>query len=164
MPLDEPVAAGRLDVVEWSPRPSGTVARFVGAAVLVLAAALLVADLPGRLLVGIAAVGVLVDATHDVLARPRLAARPDGVVARGWGGRRHLPWCGLRIRVRATRRLGTVVRTLELDTEGADDGVLVVLGRRDLGAPVDDVAGQLRSLLAETRGGWRPPEPPEPSP
>ena len=154
------MAAGRLGVVEWSPRPSGTAARFVGAAVLALAAALVVPDLPGRLLVGIAALGLGVDAVLDVLTRPRLAARPDGVVARTWAGRRHLPWQGLRVRVRATRRLGTVVRTLELDTEGPeDDGTLVVLGRRDLGAPVDEVARRLRSLHAEIPGGRRPPEP-----
>ena len=158
MPVGATVTAGRLGAVEWSPRASGTVARFPVAAVLGLLAGLVVPDLPGRLLVGLAALGVLAAAVHDVLARPRLAARPDGVVARGWGGRRQLPWQGLRIRVRETRRLGTVVRTLELDTEGAeDDGVLVVLGRRDLGTPVDDVARRLRSLLAEIPGGPRRP-------
>ena len=129
-------------------------------AVLAVAAWLVVPDVPGRLLVGMAAAGVLVDAAHDLLARPRLAARPDGLVRRGWGSRRHLPWTGLRIRVRATRRLGTVVRTLELDTEGVDDdGTLVVLGRRDLGAPVEDVARRLRSLMAEIPGGPRRPSP-----
>ena len=129
-------------------------------AVLAVAAWLVVPDVPGRLLVGMAAAGVLVDAAHDLLARPRLAARPDGLVSRGWGRRRHLPWTGLRIRVRATRRLGTVVRTLELDTEGVDDdGTLVVLGRRDLGAPVEDVARRLRSLMAEIPGGPRRPSP-----
>ena len=152
-----PVAAGRLGGVEWSPRPSGTVARLAGAAVLALATVLLVPDLPGRLLVGIAVVGLLVDGAHDALARPRLAARPDGVVVRTWGGQRRLPWPGLRVRVRAVRRLGVVVRTLELDTVGPDDdGTLLVLGRRDLGAPVDEVARRLRSLHAETPGG-RPP-------
>ena len=136
--------------MEWSPRPGGTAARVLAAAVLV-AALLLVTDAPGRLLVGLAVLGLLVDAAHDVLARPRLAAGPEGVVARGWGGRRQLPWQGLRVRVRATRRLGLVVRTLELDTVGpGDDGTLVVLGRRDVGAPVEEVARQLRSLHRET--------------
>ena len=162
--MARPVTAGRLGVVEWSPRPSGTAARFLAAAVLALTAALVVPDLPGRLLVGIAALGVGIGAVHDVLARPRLAARPDGVVAHTWGGPRHLPWQGLRVRVRATRRLGTVVRTLELDTEGPeDDGSLIVLGRRDLGAPVDEVAHRLRSLHAETPGSRRPPDPSDPS-
>ena len=147
--------------MEWSPRPSGTVVRLLAAAALALAAAFLVPDLPGRLLVGAAALGLLVDGAHDALLRPRLAARPDGVVVRRWGSRQHLSWAGLRVRVRAVRRLGVVVRTLELDTEGTDEGTddddgLVVLGRRDLGAPVDDVARRLRSLHAETPGGRAP--------
>ena len=147
--------------MEWSPRPSGTVVRLLAAAALALAAAFLVPDLPGRVLVGVAALGLVVDGAHDALARPRLAARPDGVVVRRWGRRQHLPWAGLRVRVRAVRRLGLVVRTLELDTEHTtqdadDDGVLVVLGRRDVGVPVDDVARRLRSLLAETPGGRSP--------
>jgi hypothetical protein len=39
-------------------------------------------------------------------------------------------------------------RTLELDTAAGpdDDGVLVVLGRRDLGTDPDDVARALRAL------------------
>jgi hypothetical protein len=39
-------------------------------------------------------------------------------------------------------------RTLELDTSAGpnDDGVLVVLGRRDLGADPDEVARALRGL------------------
>ena len=146
--------------MEWSPGPAGTAARFAAACLLALAATLVVADLPGRLLVGAAALGLLTTAVHDVVSRPRLAARPDGVVARSWAGRRRLPWRGLRVRVRATRRLGMEVRTLELDTEGTeDDGSLVVLGRRELGAPVDEVARRLRSLHAETPGGPVPPVP-----
>ena len=143
--------------MEWSPRPSGPVVRLLAAAALALAAAFLVPDLPGRLLVAVAALGLLVDGAHDALIRPRLAARPDGVVVRRWGRQQHLPWAGLRVRVRAVRRLGLVVRTLELDNDGPDDdGTLVVLGRRDLGAPVDDVARRLRSLHAETPGGRSP--------
>ncbi len=151
--------AGRLPGVEWSPRPSGTAWRAVAGVVLALAAVLLVPDLPGRLLVGLAAAGLLAAAARDVLARPRLAARPDGVVARTWSGDVHLPWPGLRVRVRATRRLGLVVRTLELDTDGRDDATLVVLGRRDLGTPVEEVARRLRSLHAETPGGRDRPDP-----
>ena len=135
----------------------------LAAAVLALATVLVVPDLPGRLLVGAAALGLLVVAAHDVLSRPRLAARPDGVVTRSWGRSRRLPWRGLRVRVRATRRLGMVVRTLELDSEPGtapdDEGTLVVLGRRDLGTPVDDVARRLRSLHAETPEGRPPPDP-----
>jgi hypothetical protein len=52
------------------------------------------------------------------------------------------------VRVRTTRRLGISSRTLELDTAAGpdDDGVLVVLGRRDLGADPETVARSLRGL------------------
>jgi hypothetical protein len=54
----------------------------------------------------------------------------------------------LGVRVRETRRLGVRGRTLELDTASGpdDDGVLIVLGRRDLGADPDEVARTLRAL------------------
>ena len=85
---------------------------------------------------------------HDLRARPRLSAGPDGVDVRTWTGRRHLPWPLLRVRVRVTRRLGITSRTLELDTAAGpdDDGVLVVLGRRDLGADPEEVARALGAL------------------
>jgi Bacterial PH domain len=60
----------------------------------------------------------------------------------------HLPWRGLGVRVRSSRRLGVRSRTLELDTapDPDDDGVLVLLGRRDLGADPEDVARALSAL------------------
>ncbi|MCW2701639.1 MAG: hypothetical protein JWQ45_3174 [Blastococcus sp.] len=105
-------------------------------------------DAPGRLLVGTAGVVVLIAAVRDVVVRPRLSAGPDGVQVRSWTSRRHLPWPLLRVRVRATRRLGITSRALELDTAaGPDDaGVLVLLGRRDLGADPDQVARTLREM------------------
>jgi hypothetical protein len=80
--------------------------------------------------------------------RPRLSAGPDGVDVRTVTGRRHLSWAGLRVRVRVHRRLGLRSRTLELDTAAGpdDDGVLVILGRRDLGADPEEVARRLRAL------------------
>jgi Bacterial PH domain len=83
-----------------------------------------------------------------VLTRPRLAAGPGGVDVRGLTGGVHLPWTRLRVRVRETRRLGMRSRTLELDTATGpeDDGVLVVLGRRDLGTDPEAVARALRAL------------------
>lgn len=118
---------------------------------LALAAAFLrpaVLDVAGRTLVGAGAVLLLALAARDVVARPRLAAGPGGVDVRTVTGRTHLPWHGLRVRVRETRRFGLRGRTLELDTAaGPDDaGELVVLGRRDLGADPGDVARALREL------------------
>jgi len=135
-------------VVHWSPKPLRT-AGVAGLALVVLGiAAVGVADWPGRILLGIAALGLAADALHDVVARPRLSAGPDGVVVRTWGGAHRLAWHGLRARVRTTRRFGLLTRTLEIDVDPAvdDDGVLLVLGRRDLGAPVEDVARRLREL------------------
>jgi hypothetical protein len=107
-----------------------------------------VADAPGRVLLALGAALFLAQAGRDLLQRPRLAAGPDGVRVRRLAGAVHLPWGPLRIGVRETRRLGLSTPTLELDTATGpdDDGVLVVLGRRDLGADPAAVARQLREL------------------
>ncbi len=132
--------------MQWSPRGGETAALAVVAAGLALSVVLL--DAPGRVLVGTAAFLLLLVVTHDVLTRPRLRAGPDGVEVGTWTGRRHLPWPLLRVRVRISRRLGVSSRTLELDTAAGpdDDGVLMVLGRRDLGADPEEVARALRAL------------------
>jgi Bacterial PH domain len=139
--------------VQWSPAPAATGVLWTGAAVLGVAAVLL--DTAGGLLVGTAAVGLLGAGVHDLLVRPRLAADAEGVVVRTWTGRRRLPWEGLRVAVRVTRRFGVPTRSLELDTAmGPDDaGDLVLLGRRELGSAPEDVAQALRALAA----GQRPP-------
>jgi hypothetical protein len=132
--------------VQWSPRPVETGA--LVAVGLLLAGAVLLVDTAGRVLIGTAAVLMLGIAVRDVVARPRLSAGPDGVDVRGWTSRTHLPWPGLRIDVRETRRFGVRNRTLELDTAAGpdEDGVLVVLGRRDLGADPAEVARALAAL------------------
>jgi hypothetical protein len=132
--------------MQWSPRAPETVA--LAAIALGLALAVLVVDAAGRVLVGAAALLALALTVRDLVGRPRLAAGPDGVHVRTWTARRHLPWPGLRIRVRETKRFGVRGRTLELDTAGGpdDEGVLVVLGRRDLGTDPEEVARTLRAL------------------
>ena len=132
--------------MQWSPRPGETVA--LVAVALGLGLALVVLDSPGRLLVGAGVLLLLVLGARDVLVRPRLAAGSDGLDVRTWTGRRHLPWAGLGVHVRESRRWGMRSRTLELDTSAGpdEDGVLVVLGRRDLGADPEEVARALRGL------------------
>lgn len=132
--------------MQWSPRADETGALAVVG--LGLALAVVLVDAAGKGLIGTAAVLVLALVVRDVVARPRLSAGPGGVDVRTWTTRRHLPWPMLRVRVRETRRLGVRGRTLELDTAAGpdDDGVLVVLGRRDLGADPADVARALRAL------------------
>ena len=118
------------------------------AVALGLGLGLFVLDTPGRLLVGGGAVLLLALAARDGVARPRLTAGADGVEVRTWTQRQLLPWAGLRVQVRESRRWGMRSRTLELDTSAGphDDGVLVVLGRRDLGADPAEVARALRAL------------------
>lgn len=132
--------------MHWSPRPAETAAQ--AAVGLGLALAVVAVDTPGRLLVGAAALLLLGLALRDALLRPRLSAGPDGVVVRTLGRRELLAWPQLRVRVRVTRRFGVSNRVLELDTAGAPDdaGVLVLLGRRDLGADPEQVALELHRL------------------
>ncbi|MCV2491240.1 PH domain-containing protein [Geodermatophilus sp. YIM 151500] len=148
----EPPVCGRSPAggMAWSPHPLGTATLVVAA--VVLGAAALSLDAAGRLLVGAATLLALGVAGRDVVARPRLAVDADGVVVRTGTGRRHLPWAHVRIGVRATRRFGLRSRLLELDTAaGPDDtGVLVLLGRRDLGADPEEVARTLRGLAPRT--------------
>ncbi|MGY1615857.1 PH domain-containing protein [Geodermatophilus sp. SYSU D00691] len=132
--------------MQWSPRAAETAA--LAAIGLGLALAVLLVDPLGRVLVGAAALLMFGLAARDALLRPRLSAEPDGVVVRTLGGRRLLPWGGLRVQVRTTSRWGLRSRTLELDTAAGpdDDGVLVLLGRRDLGTDPEEVARTLRGL------------------
>jgi hypothetical protein len=134
--------------VQWSTRPLETVALAVAGVVLAAVAVLL--DPVGRVLVGAAAVLLLLLALRDRVLRPRLAIDPGGLLVRRLIGTIELPWALLRVHVRQTRRWGVRSRLLELDTAVGqdDDGVLVLLGRRDLGADPEDVA---RTLLA-----WSP--------
>ncbi|PWW22165.1 PH (Pleckstrin Homology) domain-containing protein [Geodermatophilus normandii] len=132
--------------MQWSARTAETVTLGLAGALLALGA--LTLDAAGRVLVGAAGALLLAVALRDVVLRPRLTADGAGVVVRTLGGRDRLPWAGLRVRLRTTRRLGVRSRLLELDTAaGPDDaGTLVLLGRRDLGADPAAVARALEAL------------------
>jgi len=91
----------------------------------------LITDPPGRLLVAVAAVGLLVFASLSWRARPKLAIRDDALVTRGWWRTNLLRRSEIkRIRITEFRRLARKVRLLEIDT--ADDRLLVFT-RWDLG-------------------------------
>ncbi|SNS78745.1 PH domain-containing protein [Geodermatophilus saharensis] len=132
--------------MQWSARTAETVVLGTGGVLLALAA--LTLDTAGRVLVGAAGALLLALALRDVLLRPRLSADPGGVVVRTLSGRTRLPWPGLRVRLRSTRRLGVRSRLLELDTAAGpdDDGTLVLLGRRDLGTDPAAVAQALEAM------------------
>ncbi|MEU2347696.1 PH domain-containing protein [Modestobacter sp. NPDC049651] len=136
--------------MQWSPRTGETVAFAVIG--LALALATLLVDEVGKVLVGAAALLVLALAARDAVLRPRLATGPGGVTVRTLGGSTSIAWPLLQVRVRTSRRWGLVARTLELG-DRADDAVLLVLGRRDLGADPEAVA---RRLTADAAAGGQP--------
>ena len=145
--------------MEWSPRAGETAGLATLGVLLGLVTLLL--DPLGRVLVGAAAVLLLALAVRDRLLRPRLAAGPARVAVRRLTGTTELPWARLQVRVRDSRRFGLRSRLLELDTAAGpdDDGDLVLLGRRDLGADPGEVARVLRTLRPQ-----RGPRPPHRSP
>lgn len=126
--------------MQWSTRGGETAAAAAAAGVLALAVVFM--DAGGRVLVGAAVVVLLAVVARDLVLRPRLRTDSSGVTVRTIVGTRSIPWAALRTRVRATRRLGTRSRALELE-DVRDDAVLLVLGRRDLGTDPDVVAAAL---------------------
>ena len=131
--------------MQWAPRAGEVVATAVAGTGLALA--VLLVDPLGRVLVGGAALLLLTLAAHDALLRPRLQAGPDGVTLRALTGPTTIPWIRLRVRVRTQRRWGMRSRTLEFE-DRAEDAVLVVLGRRELGTDPEAVAAALHAAGA----------------
>ena len=116
---------------EWSPPALGIAACGIFGLILAIGAVTLITDAPGRILVGIAAAGLLVFASLSWRARPKLAISDDGLLTRG-GSRSHVLRHGdiKIIRITEFRRLARKVRLLEIDTT---DGRLLVYTRWDLG-------------------------------
>ncbi|GAC1408687.1 MAG: PH domain-containing protein [Mycobacterium sp.] len=135
---------------EWSPTPLGIAACGIFGLILAIGAVTLITDVPGRLLVGIAAVGLLVFASLSWRARPKLAIRTDGLVSRGWMRTTVLQPADIKlIRITEFRRLARKMRLLEIDT--ADDRLLVFT-RWDLGT---DPLHVLDALTAAGYAGRR---------
>lgn len=112
---------------------------------MAVGAAVVADDAPGRLLGGIAAVGLLVFAAGSWRARPRLALTGEGLVYRGWFRTRALARADIdSIRITEFRRIGRKVRLLEIDS--GDN--LIVLTRWDLGTDPLIVLDDL------TAAGW----------
>ncbi len=115
----------------WAPQPAGVAALGIGGIVMAIACVMLITDTPGRVLTGVAAVGLLVFATNSWLARPKLAITDGGLAVRGWRGVTTLPKSEIaNIRITEFRRLGRRARMLEIDTV---DDRLRVFTRWDLG-------------------------------
>ena len=111
----------------------------------------LVTDAPGRVMTGIAAVGLILFAGATWRARPKLAITPDGLVIRGWFRTQLLQRSDIKIiRITEFRRHGRTVRLLEVEPV---TGGLVVLSRWDLGTNPLEV---LDALTAAGYAGGNP--------
>jgi Bacterial PH domain len=116
---------------EWSPPALGIAACGVFGLILAIATVTLITDAPGRILIGIAATGLLVFASLSWRARPKLAISSDGLISRGWSRTNLLRRDDIKIiRITEFRRLARKVRLLEIDTT---DDRLLVFTRWDLG-------------------------------
>ena len=129
---------------EWGPSPAGIAATGLFGLLMATAAVTLVTDTPGRVLAGVAAVGLLAFASMSWRARPKLAISADGLVVRGWFGTHVLRRGDVaKIRITEFRRIGRKVRLLEIDT--TPDDRLMVFTRWDLGTDPLDVLDALTS-------------------
>jgi hypothetical protein len=128
---------------EWSPPALGIAACGVFGIILAIGSVTLITDAPGRILVGIAAAGLLVFASLSWRARPKLAISDDGLLTRGWSRSHVLRHGDIKIiRITEFRRLARKVRLLEIDTT---DGRLLVYTRWDLGTDPLNVLDALTS-------------------
>ena len=135
---------------EWSPPALVVAACGIVGMVLAIGAVTLITDPPGRILLGIAAVGLLLFASLSWRARPKLAISDDGLVSRGWSRTNVLQRGDIKlIRITEFRRIARKVRLLEIDT--ADDR-LFVFTRWDLGT---DPLNVLDALTAAGYAGSR---------
>src|SRR5690606_33099319 len=116
---------------QWGPT-TGSIA-VIGLLGLFLAttAVTAVTDLPGRLLIGVASVGLIAFAILSWRARPKLAISDAGLVIRGWWRTQVVPRSAIKLfRITEFRRLARTVKLLEIDTH---DDRLLVFTRWDLG-------------------------------
>jgi hypothetical protein len=135
---------------EWGPPTFGIAACGVSGLILAIGAVTLITDAPGRIFLGIAAVGLLVFASQSWRARPKLAITDAGLVIRGWWRTNLLRHSDIKIiRITEFRRIARKVRLLEIDT--ADDR-LMVFTRWDLGT---DPLNVLDALTAAGYTGSR---------
>ena len=132
--------------ISWGPPSAGLIAAGILGLALGAGAVTLVTDVPGRILIGLAAAGLVVFAVMSWRARPKLAITDSALVYRGWWRQRHLGKADIAlIRITEFRRIGRKVRLLEIDTT---DDRLLVLSRWDLGTD------PLRVLDALTDAGF----------
>lgn len=117
---------------------------------MAIASVTLVTDTPGRVLTGVAALGLILFASATWRARPRLAITPDGPAIRGWFRTQLLRHSNIKIiRIDEFRRYGRLVRLLEIETVS---GGLLILSRWDLGTDPVEVLDALTAAGYAGRG------------
>jgi PH (Pleckstrin Homology) domain-containing protein len=116
---------------EWGPPTAGIAGCGIVGVAMAIASVTLVTDPPGRILTGIAALGLILFAGVSWRARPKLAITPDGLVLKGWFRTQLFRHSDVKIiRITEFRRYARKVRLLELETV---NGGLVIFSRWDLG-------------------------------
>ena len=137
---------------QWEPHVAGIAGCGVAGVLMAIASVTVVTDPPGRVLVGIAAAGLLLFAGASWRARPKLAITPSGLTIRGWFRTQVLQHSDIKIiRITEFRRYGRAVRLLEVET--ADDR-LTLFSRWDLGTNPLEVLDALTA--AGYAGGQQP--------
>lgn len=130
----------------WAPKNAAVILIGIAGILLAIMAVTVVTDLPGRVLGGVAALGLLVFALGSWRARPKLAITAEGLQVRGWVTSRVLRREDISlIRITEFQRLARKQRLLEID---CTDDRLYVFTRWDLGT---DPVGVLDALTA---AGW----------
>ncbi|WP_280188086.1 MULTISPECIES: PH domain-containing protein [Nocardia] len=158
----EPAVPGPREHAEpsqaWTTPTAALVAVTVGGIALAIAA-ILTTEAASRLLVGLAAVGLLALAGLGFRQRPRLSvvsgARPRLVVRTLTGPDEYTPGQIVRARVVSYRRLGRKTPMLELDVECDGAERLLIFGRWDLGVNPEIVYHDLVEALRLTEDKTR---------
>lgn len=135
---------------EWAPRPAGIAGCAAGGVLMAIASMSFVTDSPGRVMTGIAGLGLILFASVSWRARPKLAITPDGLAIRGWFKTQLLRRTSIKIiRITEFRRFGRRVRLLEIETV---NGGLLILSRWDLGTDPLEVLDALTAAGYAGRG------------
>ncbi|MFC9994471.1 PH domain-containing protein [Nocardia sp. NPDC127526] len=136
--------------LSWSTPTAAIVACGIGGLALAVAA-VVSNDPPAKLLIGLAAAGVLFLAFMGARQRPRLAIEPGEpaqLVVRGLTGpQRYTADQVMRARVVHYRRLGRRLPMLEMDVDHDGAEKLLIFGRWDLGTRPEEVLDTLRTYL-----------------
>ncbi|WP_307829912.1 PH domain-containing protein [Antrihabitans stalagmiti] len=132
-------------VVEWSTPTSAIALLGISGVALAVCAVAIPTDPPGRALVGLAAIGLLVMTVIRARQRPRLALLPGRRLAVR-GVYRNTVYTQDDVRqARIVRypRLGRRIPMLEVDVAHGDSDRLLIFSKWDLGTHPDDVLDAL---------------------